>query len=123
MSLHAVQAPDADCLERFLGRLPLVMNVVIMSPHGYFGQSNVLGLPDTGGQVRGVGWCHELGGNCTTSLAQCRACGSLVQAVVLGPVPALVAAGLLLEFALSQMHCQYSIHNSPAKLRCHQTLV
>jgi hypothetical protein len=46
------QAPDADGLERFLGRLPLVMNVVIMSPHGYFGQSNVLGLPDTGGQVR-----------------------------------------------------------------------
>jgi hypothetical protein len=45
------QAPDADGLERFLGRLPLVMNVVIMSPHGYFGQSNVLGLPDTGGQV------------------------------------------------------------------------
>lgn len=25
--------------------------VVILSPHGYFGQSNVLGLPDTGGQV------------------------------------------------------------------------
>lgn len=47
------QAPDAECLERFLGRLPLVMNVVIMSPHGYFGQSNVLGLPDTGGQVGG----------------------------------------------------------------------
>lgn len=49
--LDVLQAPDADCLERFLGRLPLVMNVVIMSPHGYFGQSNVLGLPDTGGQV------------------------------------------------------------------------
>lgn len=50
--LSLPQAPDAECLERFLGRLPLVMNVVIMSPHGYFGQSNVLGLPDTGGQVR-----------------------------------------------------------------------
>lgn len=49
--LDILQAPDADGLERFLGRLPLVMNVVIMSPHGYFGQSNVLGLPDTGGQV------------------------------------------------------------------------
>lgn len=49
--LDILQAPDAECLERFLGRLPLVMNVVIMSPHGYFGQSNVLGLPDTGGQV------------------------------------------------------------------------
>jgi hypothetical protein len=32
------------------------MNVVIMSPHGYFGQSNVLGLPDTGGQVRAWAW-------------------------------------------------------------------
>lgn len=25
--------------------------MVILSPHGFFGQSNVLGLPDTGGQV------------------------------------------------------------------------
>ena len=33
------------------GRIPMVFNVVIMSPHGYFGQANVLGLPDTGGQV------------------------------------------------------------------------
>lgn len=45
------QAPDADSLERFLGSLPLISDVVVMSPHGYFGQSNVLGLPDTGGQV------------------------------------------------------------------------
>ena len=30
----------------------MVFNVVIFSPHGYFGQANVLGLPDTGGQVR-----------------------------------------------------------------------
>jgi len=29
----------------------MIFNVVILSPHGYFGQSNVLGLPDTGGQV------------------------------------------------------------------------
>ncbi|KAM1301110.1 hypothetical protein ACFX2H_012190 [Malus domestica] len=29
----------------------MVFNVVIVSPHGYFGQANVLGLPDTGGQV------------------------------------------------------------------------
>ncbi len=27
---------------------------MILSPHGYFGQSNVLGLPDTGGQVGGL---------------------------------------------------------------------
>jgi len=29
----------------------MVFNVVILSPHGYFGQANVLGMPDTGGQV------------------------------------------------------------------------
>jgi sucrose synthase len=35
-----------------LTRLPLVFKVAIISPHGYFGQHNVLGMPDTGGQVR-----------------------------------------------------------------------
>jgi sucrose synthase len=29
----------------------MIFNIVILSPHGYFGQENVLGLPDTGGQV------------------------------------------------------------------------
>jgi sucrose synthase len=29
----------------------MVFTVVIVSPHGYFGQAGVLGLPDTGGQV------------------------------------------------------------------------
>ncbi|KAJ7538270.1 hypothetical protein O6H91_11G040900 [Diphasiastrum complanatum] len=46
-----LQAPDPDTLEHFLGRIPMVFSVVILSPHGYFGQANVLGLPDTGGQV------------------------------------------------------------------------
>ncbi|KAI3433440.1 hypothetical protein D9Q98_003254 [Chlorella vulgaris] len=49
--LDIVQAPDADTLEKFLSRLPLMFKVVILSPHGYFGQTNVLGMPDTGGQV------------------------------------------------------------------------
>lgn len=49
--LEILQAPDPSTLETFLGRIPMVFNVVIMSPHGYFGQANVLGLPDTGGQV------------------------------------------------------------------------
>ncbi|ESR57642.1 Sucrose synthase 3 [Citrus sinensis] len=49
--LDILQAPDPSTLEKFLGRLPMVFNVVILSPHGYFGQANVLGLPDTGGQV------------------------------------------------------------------------
>jgi sucrose synthase len=29
----------------------MLFNLVILSPHGYFGQSHVLGKPDTGGQV------------------------------------------------------------------------
>ncbi|XLR20059.1 hypothetical protein S83_047971 [Arachis hypogaea] len=29
----------------------MVFNVVILSPHGYFAQDNVLGFPNTGGQV------------------------------------------------------------------------
>eukprot|EP00889_Picochlorum_renovo_P002551 jgi/Picre1/29581/NNA_004966.t1 len=49
--LDLIQAPDHSTLERFLSRLPLVFRVVILSPHGFFGQNNVLGLPDTGGQV------------------------------------------------------------------------
>ncbi|KZV21560.1 Sucrose synthase 3 isoform 1 [Dorcoceras hygrometricum] len=46
-----LQAPDPSSVENFLGRLPMVFNVVVLSIHGYFGQANVLGLPDTGGQV------------------------------------------------------------------------
>nr|XP_018678891.1 PREDICTED: sucrose synthase 4-like [Musa acuminata subsp. malaccensis] len=49
--LDILQAPDPSTLEVFLGRIPMVFNVVILSPHGYFSQANVLGLPDTGGQV------------------------------------------------------------------------
>jgi sucrose synthase len=46
-----IDAPEPQGIEAFLCRIPMVFNVVIFSPHGYFGQSNVLGLPDTGGQV------------------------------------------------------------------------
>ncbi|TQD83650.1 hypothetical protein C1H46_030817 [Malus baccata] len=45
------QAPDSVMLESLFSRLPNTFNIVIFSPHGYFGQSDVLGLPDTGGQV------------------------------------------------------------------------
>ena len=48
---EVLQAPDPMNVERFLGRLPTIFNIVIFSVHGYFGQANVLGLPDTGGQV------------------------------------------------------------------------
>ncbi|KAG1361120.1 putative Sucrose synthase 6 [Cocos nucifera] len=54
-SLHCLsevlQAPDPVNMERFFGRVPTIFNIVIFSPHGYFGQADVLGLPDTGGQV------------------------------------------------------------------------
>nr|XP_043610482.1 sucrose synthase 2-like [Erigeron canadensis] len=46
-----LQAPDPSSLEKFLGKIPMIFNVVILSIHGYFGQANVLGLPDTGGQI------------------------------------------------------------------------
>ncbi|XP_077230868.1 sucrose synthase 1-like [Tasmannia lanceolata] len=49
--LELLEAPDPGTLEKFLGRIPMVFNVVILSPHGYFAQANVLGLPDTGGQI------------------------------------------------------------------------
>ncbi|EEF29593.1 sucrose synthase, putative [Ricinus communis] len=48
---EVLQAPDPVNMEKFLSRVPTIFNVVIFSPHGYFGQANVLGLPDTGGQV------------------------------------------------------------------------
>ncbi|KAI3808311.1 hypothetical protein L1987_24260 [Smallanthus sonchifolius] len=49
--LEVLQAPDPINLEAFFCRVPNIFNVVLFSIHGYFGQSNVLGLPDTGGQV------------------------------------------------------------------------
>ncbi|TQD93675.1 hypothetical protein C1H46_020679 [Malus baccata] len=49
--LDLIEAPDPFTLEKFLGQIPMVFNVVILSPHGYFAQDHVLGFPDTGGQV------------------------------------------------------------------------
>jgi sucrose synthase len=46
-----LEAPSPGALEAFLSRIPMISRLLIMSPHGYFGQDNVLGLPDTGGQV------------------------------------------------------------------------
>ncbi|KAE8021898.1 hypothetical protein FH972_007748 [Carpinus fangiana] len=48
---EVLQAPDPVHIEKLFSRLPAIFNVVIFSPHGYFGQADVLGLPDTGGQV------------------------------------------------------------------------
>ncbi|XP_065881335.1 sucrose synthase 7-like [Euphorbia lathyris] len=48
---ETLQAPDPAKFEFLFSRLPNMFNIVIFSPHGYFGQADVLGLPDTGGQV------------------------------------------------------------------------
>lgn len=49
---EVLQAPDHENLEKFFSRVPTIFKVVVFSVHGYFGQSDVLGLPDTGGQVK-----------------------------------------------------------------------
>ncbi|KAG5028776.1 hypothetical protein JHK87_012290 [Glycine soja] len=41
------QAPNPNTLGSFLGRISMVSNVIIVSPHGYFGQANILGFLDT----------------------------------------------------------------------------
>ncbi|MGD8884084.1 MAG: sucrose synthase, partial [Gammaproteobacteria bacterium] len=46
-----LEAPEPGNVEKFLGRIPMIFSLAVFSPHGYFGQSNVLGRPDTGGQV------------------------------------------------------------------------
>jgi len=46
-----LEAPSPTVLEAFLARIPMISRLLILSPHGYFGQDNVLGRPDTGGQV------------------------------------------------------------------------
>jgi sucrose synthase len=43
--------PDHHSLKEFLSRIPMIYNIAVISPHGYFGQDNVLGKPDTGGQI------------------------------------------------------------------------
>ncbi|MDX1594226.1 MAG: sucrose synthase [Gammaproteobacteria bacterium] len=49
--LDVLQGPAPDQLERMLARIPMIFSIAILSPHGWFGQSGVLGRPDTGGQV------------------------------------------------------------------------
>ncbi|MFO7605458.1 MAG: sucrose synthase [Desulfurivibrionaceae bacterium] len=54
-TLHLLQdtleQPSEDVQEELLSRIPMVSKVTMISPHGWFGQENVLGRPDTGGQV------------------------------------------------------------------------
>lgn len=46
-----LEAPSPQILESFLARIPMISRLLILSPHGWFAQDNVLGRPDTGGQV------------------------------------------------------------------------
>lgn len=49
--LDVLEEADPERLERFLSRIPMVHHIAILSPHGWFGQHDVLGRPDTGGQI------------------------------------------------------------------------
>lgn len=51
--LDLVNEPTDELLEQFISRvpMPLISKIAIISPHGWFGQTNALGKPDTGGQV------------------------------------------------------------------------
>lgn len=49
--LDILEAPSPANLEEFLSRIPMIFSMAILSPHGFFGQTGVLGRPDTGGQV------------------------------------------------------------------------
>ncbi|GKA07774.1 sucrose synthase 2 [Tanacetum coccineum] len=85
-----LQAPDPSILETFLARIPMVFNVVILSIHGYFGQANVLGLPDTGGQDYVVS---------TTSIC---ACGCVIDAnLYLNYVDNVTGHMMMLPFVLA----------------------
>jgi sucrose synthase len=51
--LDLINEPNDHLLEHFISRvpMPLISKIAIISPHGWFGQTNALGKPDTGGQV------------------------------------------------------------------------
>jgi sucrose synthase len=46
-----IDSPDHQVLEAFASRIPMIFRIVLVSPHGWFGQEGVLGRPDTGGQI------------------------------------------------------------------------
>jgi sucrose synthase len=51
--IDLLNEPNISLMEKFISRVPIPMisKIAIISPHGWFGQTNVLGKPDTGGQV------------------------------------------------------------------------
>ncbi len=50
-ALALFKEPDPNNLEDFLTQIPMISRICVVSPHGFFGQHDVLGRPDTGGQV------------------------------------------------------------------------
>lgn len=46
-----LHSPDNTTLKEFISKIPMIFNIAIISPHGYFAQHNVFGLPDSGGQI------------------------------------------------------------------------
>ncbi len=48
---QVLESSDPARFEKLLSRLPLTRTILMVSPHGWFAQDNVLGKPDTGGQV------------------------------------------------------------------------
>jgi len=46
-----LNSPDHESLRKFISSIPMIFKIAIISPHGFFAQENVLGKPDTGGQV------------------------------------------------------------------------
>ncbi|MCB0730558.1 MAG: sucrose synthase [Ignavibacteriae bacterium] len=46
-----LNSPDHITLKEFITKIPMIFNIAVISPHGYFAQQNVLGLPDSGGQI------------------------------------------------------------------------
>ena len=46
-----IDSPDHQVLEAFAARIPMIFQIALISPHGWFGQEGVLGRPDTGGQI------------------------------------------------------------------------
>lgn len=48
---HLIESAEPAVLEAFVARIPVTFRVVLISIHGWVGQSGVLGRPETAGQV------------------------------------------------------------------------
>ncbi len=42
-----IDSPDPQALEAFISRIPMIFRIILVSPHGWFGQEGVLGRPDS----------------------------------------------------------------------------